>query len=85
MEMNRTKRCVVVVRRWLMRAKQDLELVSTVYSLIRLVIGFYAAKGLKRIRALRKCPLEATESVARRSGHQLKSNRWNKDRLRQFL
>ena len=74
MEMNRTKRCVVVVRRWLMRAKQDLELVSTVYSLIRLVIGFYAAKGLKGTRAIRKCPLETTESVAHRSGHHLKSS-----------
>ena len=51
MKMIRAKRSVVRVRRWLLRARQDLELVLAVYRLIRLVIEFYAAKALKGIRA----------------------------------
>jgi hypothetical protein len=74
MEMNRTKRSVVlVIRRRLMRAKLDLELVSTVYSLIRLVIEVYAARAFRGLRARKKFPLGTTESVAHDSGHRLKS------------
>jgi hypothetical protein len=51
MKMIRAKRSVVLVRRWLIRARQDLELVLAVYWLIRLVIEFYAAKTLRGIRA----------------------------------
>jgi hypothetical protein len=47
----RAKRSVVLVRRWLMRARQDLELVPAVYLLIRLAIESYAAKALGSIRA----------------------------------
>jgi hypothetical protein len=46
----RAKRSVVLVRRWLMRARQDLELVPALYLLIRWVIGSYAAKALGSIR-----------------------------------
>jgi hypothetical protein len=46
MKMIRAKRSVVLVRRWLMRARQDLELVPALYLLIRWVIGSYAAKAL---------------------------------------
>jgi hypothetical protein len=51
MKMIRAKRAVVLVRRWLMRARQDLELVPAVYLLIRLVIESYVAKALGSIRA----------------------------------
>lgn len=50
MEMIRTKRSVVLVRRWLMHARQHLELVPAVYLLTRWVIGSYAAKALGSIR-----------------------------------
>ena len=85
MEMNRTNRSVVRVRRWLRRAKQDLELVPAVYLLIRLAIEFYAAKALRSTRA-------RAENV--RLGHQSRlhitlgtnrpQDRENKNRLRQF-
>jgi len=42
---------MVLVRRWLMHARQDLELVPAIYLLIRLFIDFYAAKALRGIRA----------------------------------
>ena len=42
MKMIRAKRSVVLVRRWLMRARLDLELVPAVYFLIRRVIGSHA-------------------------------------------
>jgi hypothetical protein len=51
MKMIRAKRSVVLVRRWLIRARQDLELVPAVYWLIRLVIEFYVAKALRGIGA----------------------------------
>jgi hypothetical protein len=51
MKMIRAKRSVVLVRRWLMRARQDLELVPAVYLLIRFVVESYAAKALGSIRA----------------------------------
>jgi hypothetical protein len=51
MKMIRAKRSIVLVRRWLIRARQHLELVPAVYWLIRLVIEFYAAKALRGIRA----------------------------------
>ena len=50
MKMIRAKRFVVLVRRWLMRARQDLELVPAVCLLIRWVIGSYAIKALGSIR-----------------------------------
>jgi hypothetical protein len=50
MKMIRAKRFVVLVRRWLMRARQDLELVPALYLLIRWGIGSYAAKALGSIR-----------------------------------
>ena len=51
MKMIRAKRSVVLVRRWLMRARQDLELVPAVYLLIRFTIEFYAARAVRSIRA----------------------------------
>jgi hypothetical protein len=56
MEMNWTKRSVVLVRRWLMSVKQDLELVPTAYSLIRLVIDFHATKALRGIHGAVNAP-----------------------------
>jgi hypothetical protein len=51
LKMIRAKRSVVLVRRWLIRARQDLELVPVACWLIRLVIEAYAAKALRGIRA----------------------------------
>jgi hypothetical protein len=56
MKMIRAKRSVVLVRRWLIRARQHLEFVRGVYWLIRLVIEVYAARVLRGIRAQKMPP-----------------------------
>ena len=70
MKMIRAKRSVVLVRRWLMRARQDLELVPAVYLLIRFVVESYAVKRSGAF-ARGKCPLGTTGSVAHRSADSL--------------
>jgi hypothetical protein len=82
MKMIRAKRSVVLVRRWLIRARQDLELVPAVYRLIRLAIVFYAGKALRGIRARRNAPSRQLSLLHLTLDTKSNQDRRNKKRLR---